>query len=62
MKDWNLVINTASDIAEITIYGSKKKVELNTSTSSNKWALHWCVYVQPSFPIDAVDVLFTTKE
>ena len=54
MKQWNLVISTADDTVEITINNMKKKVELYTSLSG-----HWCVNIQPSFPVDSVSVLFT---
>lgn len=56
MKEWCVVIYTENDTAEITINGEKKTVELYTSTSG-----HWCINIQPSFPVEAISTLFSVS-
>ena len=55
MKQWNFTIFTGNDSAELTINTIINKVELYTSSGG-----HWCLNVQPSFPIEAINSLFST--
>jgi len=57
MKEWNVLINTGNDTAEITINSIKKNVELFNAPSG-----HWCINIQPGFPVEIVDVMFSIKE
>ena len=41
----------------ITLEGDKKQIELCTLSSG-----HWCIHVLPTFPTDAINVLFTLQE
>ena len=56
MKSLQLVIDTVNDNALMTLNGEKKQIELYTSASG-----HWCFHVQPDFPLDAINVLFTVQ-
>ena len=57
MKEWNVLINTGDDTAEITINSVKNNVELFNAPSG-----HWCINIQPGFPVEVVDVMFSVKE
>ena len=54
MKNWHLVINASNDTAEFTINAERKHVELFTSKSG-----HWCIEIQPNFPLEAISVMFS---
>ena len=54
MKNWHLVINASDDTEEFTINGERKHVELFTSKSG-----HWCIEIQPNFPLEAISVMFS---
>ena len=56
MKKWNLVICTRNDTAEFSLNNVTKHVELFTSHSG-----HWCINIQPGFPVETLDVLFSVK-
>ena len=56
MKKWNLTIRTGDDSAQLTIDGKVKEMALFTSASG-----HWCVNIQPCFPVDAVSILFSVS-
>ena len=53
MKNWHLVINANDDTAEFIIKGERKHVELFTSKKG-----HWCIEIQPNFPLEAISVMF----
>jgi len=57
MKEWNVLINTGDDTAEITINSVKNNVELFNAPSG-----HWCINIQPGFPVEVVGVMFSVKE
>jgi len=57
MKSWDVTICTRNDTAEFTLNDVKKNVELFTSPSG-----HWCVNVQPGFPEEVVDIMFSVQE
>ena len=57
MKSWDVTICTRNDTAEFTINDVKKNVELFTSPSG-----HWCVNVQPGFPEEVVNIMFSVQE
>lgn len=57
MKEWNVMINTGNDTAEITINSVNNDVELFNAPSG-----HWCINIQPGFPVEVVDVMFSIKE
>ena len=56
MKQWNLTINIGHDIAEFIVNDKLKEIEWYTSASGL-----CCVNIQPCFPIDAMNVLFSVK-
>ena len=55
MKQWNFTIFTGNDSAELTIDTITHKVELYTLSGE-----HWCLNIQSSFPIEAINSLFLT--
>ena len=55
IKQWNFTIFTGNDSAELTINTVTHKVELYTLSDG-----HWCLNIQPSFPIEAINSLFST--
>ena len=55
-KNWHLVINASDDTAECTINGETKHVELFISKSG-----HWCIEIQPNFPLEAISVMFSVS-
>lgn len=57
MKALNLLICTGNETAEVTINCVKKNVELFTSPTG-----HWCINVQPGFPVEVLDVMFSVSE
>ena len=56
MKKWNLTIRTGDDSAQLIIDGKVKEMALFTSASG-----HWCVNIQPCFPVDAMSILFSVS-
>ena len=54
-KQWNFTIFTGNDSAELTINTVTHKIELYTLSDG-----HWCLNIQPSFPIEAINFLFST--
>ena len=55
IKQWNFTIFTGNDSAELTINTITRKVKLYTLSGG-----HWCLNIQPSFPIEAINSLFST--
>ena len=55
MKQWNFTIFKGNDSAELTINTITHKVEFYALSGG-----HWCLNRQPSFPIEAINSLFST--
>ena len=56
IKQWNLTIDTGNDTAEFIVNDKLNEVEWYTSASTLN-----CFKIQPYFPIDAMNVIFSVK-